>query len=302
MKKLLADAVVTGAVLFAMMAGVALMPVPAQAQAQAEPEKSVLARAWEEYSFLEFRKARKLFDGVIANPPNREDLCQALVGRAFCYQFGGRGNISVADYQEALGGYARCLQELGEDHRLSPFWMAMSAECHCRIYMLNKDATQIAEAEKLWQRLQRDYHNSVFTQDALLFRASVGMLAFDDEQTTARMQEVEAYIASRKGGGDQAESSDLLAPVMANYLAEAYFWRGDYEKSVLWYREYCRLGPTSFRERNAAWFRLARIADTQLNDRDTAIEFYTKIWKEAASDGKVYFCSERVRELMAGEK
>jgi tetratricopeptide (TPR) repeat protein len=284
-----------------MMAGAALLPVPAKAQA--EPEKSVLAQAWDEYSFLEFRKARKLFDSVIANPPNREDLCQALVGRAFCYQFGGRGNIVVADYQEALAAYARCRQELGEDHRLAPFWMAMSAECHCRIYMLNKDATQIAEAEKLWQRLQRDHHSSVFAQDALLFRAAVGMMAFDDEKTTARLQEVEAYVASqKKGGGDPSGSSNLLAPVMANYLAECYFWREDYGESVRWYREYCRLGPTSFRERNAAWFRLARIADTKLNDRDTAIEFYTKVWKEAASDGKVYFCSERVRELMAGEK
>ncbi len=281
-----------------LLAFLGLAPVTVHAQDAAEA--SILSEAWREYAFMEFRKARRLFDRVIADPPNREDLCQALTGRAFCYQFGGRGNVTVGDFREALAAYGRCLQELGDGHRLAPFWLAMTAECHYRIHLLSRDAAALGEAEKLWQRLQRDHHDSIFNQDALLLRATAGLTDFKDARTTDRMAEIEAYLAEDAGKG-RAGGPGLLAPVMANYLANAYFWRGDYARSVAWYREYCRLGPTSFRERNTVWFRVARIADEKLDDRDTAIEFYTKIWKEAPSDGKVYFCMERVRELMAGD-
>ncbi|GEM_PF-6362844 len=271
------------------------------AYAAEKKEDAILKRAWNEYKFQEFKKAKKLFEDAEQNPANKEELFQALVGQAFCLQFGQKNSVTADDYRKAVALYERCLSEAEPNHRLILFWKAMKAECLYKISVFESEQEKLSEAEELWKEIESTDKTNIFAQDAALSKAVMQSTDVNLPKVTAYCTEMEQYISPYVTGVKKIDSTGtdkafILAPVMANYIFNIYYWRGDYMKSLDYLVSYCRFGPTSFQYKATAYFKAARIAD-KLGDKATAIEYYKKLSTECKSDSRSFFSRTRVNIL-----
>lgn len=269
----------------------------------ADKDDSLLKKGWAEYGFQEYGRALKYFQKAEKSAGNKDDLCQALTGQAFCYHFGQKNSVSVDDYGKALLLYERCIAEAGENHKHRLFWNSMKAECLYRISVLDSDSGKFKQAEQLWSDIRKNGEATVVVQDAMLSRALMQTSNFSDETVSAFTSEMEEYLkrhsAEMRVSSQNKPSSMILAAIMANYIYNVYFWRGDYRKSVDYLIAYCKFGPTSFQYGATAYFKVARISELKLKDSKIAVEYYSKLYNEARSDNRAYYSLERAKALGA---
>ncbi|HCE46656.1 MAG TPA: hypothetical protein DET40_24170 [Lentisphaeria bacterium] len=270
----------------------------------AEDKASVLLKkAWLEYRFQEVKKARSYFEEAEKKASDKDEMLQALTGQAFCFQFLMKNSVTSDDYGKAVILYDRCLKEAGTDHKYLQFWKSMKAECLYRISVRESDTGKAGKAEELWTEVQQDGAGTVFAQDAMLSRAIMQSDDVNDARVTSHCADMDKYLVPfRKDARKIDVAKDrnaMLAPVMATYLYNVYFFRGDFKKSVDSLIDYCKFGPTSFQYKATAYFKVARISETRLSDNKTAVDYYMKFYNECGSDSRSYYSLERAKTLGA---
>lgn len=275
---------------------------------QKDQSAVLLKSAWQEYAYREFSKAEKLFIRAEKEAKNSDEIVQALTGQAFCYHFGKRQRVSIDDYSQALSIYKRALEKRSDDPKFTPFFKAMSAECNYNIFKLGGDASYQEEAEKIWAELKEKYPDSIFTQDALLFKSVMATNDLKSDEAKAATAELKEYLNGKTGAfkaekgtiNASAKSPDdktLLAPCMAKYIFTVLYWRGDYKDSVTWLKEYVKLGPSSISYLTTGYFRIAQTSEKQVGDKVTAQQFYRKLYTEYPNDRRAYYCTLKDESL-----
>lgn len=271
----------------------------------AETELTTLQKGWKEYEFRNFGFAEDLFEEAAEKAVNDKDYCQAMVGRAFCYQFGKKGQVSVSDYKYAISLYKNALNKASKNKKLTNFLKSMIAECLLRISQLSKDREIKEEAETYWAELKKEAGNSVVAQDAMLTKTIAQTDDFTDPKLKPLVSELESFlkpIVKSLEKKDPQTVSEInkkfpLAKIMANFLGFYYFWNKDYPASIHWFKIYYILGPTSYAAKANTIFTIARIAELKLKDKKLATEFYQKFAKETGNDRRAYFAEEKVKQL-----
>jgi hypothetical protein len=273
-------------------------------------DKKLLKQAWKKYDFREFKAARNIFTKVQNSSKNKEAICQAKTGLAFYYQFGQRGNVTVADFERAIDFYEECIKIMGPDFKLTPFWKTMTAECLYRIYAKNDNFENLEKAQAIWQEIEKKHHGSLIAQDAMLFRTVIPTRDFLDEKTPKRILELEEYLKplteklADKNSAEAVKKSEevVLAGVMANYLGKLYSSRKEFKKSTDNFQDYVNLGATSNHYKLSAYYSIARIADIELKDKKLARKFYIRLYTESPTNRKAYLSKKRAQELGEIEK
>ncbi len=258
-----------------------------------------LKDAWREYQYREFDTAQSLFVEAEKSAASKEERLQALTGQAFCSQFGRRALATVSDFEAASKIYRKCVELSAGDSRFEPFFKAMLAECAARIYSLNDDKAKLKEAMDIWDWLQANCKDSIVAQDALLFKTALLTKSYDDDANIPLMQVLEQRLSGMTGKSDGSSEKDSLSSVMASYLANTYYWRGDYKSSVVWLKRYIDFGPTSYSARTNAYFKVARVSEAKLDDRKTAFEYYNFFSENFPTDRRNYFAGQRAAEYGA---
>jgi tetratricopeptide (TPR) repeat protein len=257
----------------------------------------LLRDGWKEYQYREFDNAESLFKKAAEKASAKEDKLQALTGQAFCYHFGRMALATASDYANAIAIYRKCLDLAGDDQKFAPFFNSMIAECSYRIYRLTDDDTKLDEANAIWKELQEKHPNSVAAQEALLFKTIMDTKNLKDDSIIAKINTVADRLNSKRPNDAELADANAMTSVMANYLAFVTYWRGDYRSAVHWFKEYLRLGPTSYAARYGTVFRIARISEMKNNDPKTAIAYYSLFAKDFPSNRSKYFAEQKSIEL-----
>lgn len=268
-------------------------------------DKKLLKDGWTKYDFREFEAARRIFTKVQDTSKDKASICQAKTGIAFFNQFGQRGNVTVANYEKAIELYNECIELMGPDYKLIPFWKSMKAECLYLIYQKTDNVDNLEEAEAIWKEIAKKQPNSLVAQDALLFRTVVPITDFSDSKVPKQIAEMEQYLKpitkainnKKVAKATREKEKSSLAGVMANYLGKLYASRKEWKKSSENYDTYVKLGATSHHYKLNAYYSIARIADIELKNKDLAIEYYTRIFTESPTYRKSYYSMKRVKEL-----
>ncbi|HBC86636.1 MAG TPA: hypothetical protein DCZ94_06760 [Lentisphaeria bacterium] len=284
------------------IAALSLLVAFSFAAAAQNKDESLLKKGWLEYRFHEVKKARSYFEEAEKKAGNnKEELLQALTGQAFCHQFLMKNSVKADNFEQAAALYDRCIKEAGSDHKYILLWKSMKAECLYKLSVLEPDPAKDSEAEALWQEVRQKDENSVFAQDAMLAKALLQTEDVNDEKVTSFCGDMEKYLVPYKKEGRKIDvvndKKAMLAPVMATYLYNIYYYRNDFRKGVDALIDYCKFGPTSFQYKATAYFKVARISETRCADNKTAIEYYTKFFKECGSDSRSYYAMERAKLL-----
>jgi tetratricopeptide (TPR) repeat protein len=158
---------------------------------------TILRQAWEEYEYGEFAKASGLFSQALNGPGvSEKDQCQALVGLAFCSQFGKKSQVSASDYEEALRLYDRALPLAlkTNDSKCAALVKSMSAECNFRLWQLDDDKKRLESANSLWDTVQKEYPCSIIAQDALLCETVLKTDSYLDDSSVENAKKLESYM------------------------------------------------------------------------------------------------------------
>lgn len=252
--------------------------------------EEMVKQAWQEYSFMEFSKSYNMFLKIANSSKDKKMVSEAKTGMAFYYQFSKRGNASEADYKAAIVLYDECITDMGDKSKQVPYWYALKAECFYRLYQINKDRKDLKEAQALWSLLDEKYSSTIAAQDALLFRAIIPIRDYNKKEAKEILSPMIKYINNK-------ETPQVLQSVMANSIANVFYWRNDYKNAFKYYERYLDFGATNKTFKINTYFKLARIADLKLGNSAGAIKYYELLKKEAPTNNKAYFSGVRANEI-----
>lgn len=86
-----------------------------------------------------------------------------------------------------------------------------------------------------------------------------------------------------------AHPGDPFASAMWHYLGDAYFMhQRDYPAALHAYRQADELGLIWPGRESIVWWRMARLAEEHLGDRELAVRYYTRICTDAQTSGRAF--------------
>lgn len=261
----------------------------------------ILARAWREYNIEEFDLAQSAFQRAKERSKgNKENLCEAMTGLAFCQQFGRKLNVEMENYQKAIEIYKEIVKLIETDKKLSdrfmPFIHSMIAECYLNIYYMNGDTEAKEKADRHMAWLRKNCYTSIHNQEAILIDTVKSLEEIKSKDTVGNARKIEEYVDYQQRHPGQEEDIVLISP-MAQYMGNIYYWRNNYDKSLDWLIEYDEAGVSSYALRAINYYKIATIAEEKLNDKKTAAEYFRKLHANTGNDARAYYSKLKERKL-----
>ena len=161
---------------------------------------------------------------------------------------------------------SRCVLNLGRLAELVDFY---------------QDPVDIAEARARYREVAQRWPTQDIAGEATFRLASslVQSLAADD--LAQAITTLDGWLASHP--------QEPLAPAMWQYLGDVHFlYRQDWQAALDAYRKADDLGLIWAGREAIVWWRMAVLAETKLNDRATAIRYYTRICTDGQTSGKAF--------------
>ena len=248
-----------------------------------------LKEAIEEVGYFGFQRAGELFESVAADSePGTERWQQAIFGQATCLQQMSpirqdRLDRAAELYRQLIGRTpdsiyaARATLNLGRMAELSDYY---------------GDDPQLESAREYYRKIIDRWRDDPIAGEATLRLAATYIQTYDEALVRQGIGILESWLAEHP--------DEPLAVMMYQYLGDSYFIPlKDYASSLKWYRK-ADVPDTLDRSRLAAmYWRMAAMADEKLNDRETAVEYYTKLIKVAPTGHRAYPSVIALRRLGA---
>ena len=144
-----------------------------------------------------------------------------------------------------------------------------------------QDYVDLVAARTWYQKVADKYPGQLIASEATLRIASTYIQTYEDDQILKGIDILKKWLAEYP--------QDELASAMWQYLGDTYFYPiEDYAKSLSCYRNAEQIGFIEKYRRGQVYWRMAVMADRFLNDREAAVEYYTKIITVAPTSGKAY--------------
>lgn len=267
--------------LFLFLCGGLLLPL--------RPEKpEALKRAWQEYQFLSLETAEKFFDQVLKEEEGIEHQIEAEVGLAMIYQYREKS----PDLAKAAEVYTKVL---GMDPAPPVRNLILSNQAD-----LFREKGNIEKALEMLEQLITTSLDSVTGQDALRRWVDVKASAYGSPESVAVADQAAEWL--RKADLQVTRERPLLVPILHSQIGDLYFWAKEYEKAVVHYEAFSRIGSpdnTSYGSQASNLYRLAKLYEERLNDPAKAGASYRRLVLELTNSNLAYYSLERAIQLGA---
>ena len=250
---------------------------------------ALLMKAQEELSCFGFDTAAKLFESAAAQSTRGSDAwLKGTLGLAICLQQHSPPTAakiaraaallrSVIDAAPTSTCAARATMSLGRIEELSDYY---------------GDEPKPEAARELYQNVVRTWPDEAIAGEATLRIAAIDVQTYETEKVLRGVALLESWLASHP--------NDPLASVMWKYLGDTcYRPLRDYRKAVESYRKADAIGLMERGREGPVYWRAAVLAERELKDFPTAIEFYTKIVRLTPTSGKAYEAQLALKRLGA---
>lgn len=236
----------------------------------------ILARAVEEISYFSFGRGYKLFEEVKDQAMVGSDQWQqAVYGAAVC-----AGQISPATkpkIEESKNLYLLLL-ESNPDSKFAPRAMLNLGRIE-ELSDYHEDHVDLASARDWYQKVVDKCPAQLIASEATLRIAGTYIQTYEQDQIIKGIGILEKWLSEHL--------RDELSSAMWQYLADTYFYPlEEYAKSLSCYRKADEIGFIENYRRGQVYWRMAAMADRFLNDRTSAVEYYTKIITLTPNSGK----------------
>ncbi len=266
-----------------------LLCAPAAHAADKPDAKTLLFKAQEELSCFGFDNAAALFNSVIAqSTPGSDDWLKGTLGLAICLQQHSPPSPAMIERAAALlrsvikaaptsACAARATMSLARIEELSDYY---------------GDEPRPEAARELYQNVVQTWPNEAIAGEATLRIAAIDVQTYEPEKVQRGVALLESWLASHP--------NDPLASVMFKYIGDTcYRPLRDYRKAVESYRKADAIGLLERGREGPVYWRTAVLAERELKDFPTAIEFYTKIIRITPTSGKAYEAQLALKRLGA---
>jgi len=249
----------------------------------------MLAKAVEEISYFSFGRGYKLFKEVMYQTMAGSDQWQqAVYGAAVCAQQISPATKSKIEESKKL---YLLLLESNPDSRFAPRAMLNLGRIE-ELRDYHEDHIDLASARDWYQKVVDKCPGQLIASEAALRIAGTYIQTYEQDQIIKGIGILEKWLAEHP--------QDELSSAMWQYLADTYFYPlQEYAKSLSCYRKAEEIGFIEKGRRGPVYWRMAAMADRFLNDRDSAVEYYTKIITTVPTSGKGYEAQLALKRLGA---
>ena len=220
--------------------------------------------------------------------------------------------VGSQQWQQGVYGTAVCLQQISPPtqaniEKAQDFYELLIKKCPSskfapraklnlgRIAELSdyyQDKVDLKAARNWYQKVVDEWPDDIIAGEATLRVAATYIQTYQDDQVRKGIGILQTWLAGH--------SQDPLASAMWQYLGNTYFYPlEDYAKSLDCYRKAEAIGFTEKGREGPIYWRMAAMADRFLNDRDKAVEYYTKIITLVPTSGKAYEAQLALQRLGA---
>lgn len=251
-----------------------------------------LEAAWIEYRYQNFAAAEQLFDEVrLQSVAGSAEHRQARLGLAMVMDFrlpGGRPDL-------AAGMYQALLDEVGLEASLAPVLLRLIADCH-----FNSPQPDFARADELYRQVMERFPGTAEADAAAIKRAEILMRP----ATPAAFQAALAWLTEFMVG----HPADVALGTMHGICAQLAMALGDPAHLAVArdhliamladadgdgkYELIANLSTVG-----DLMFQVANLSDRELGDRDTAIQYYTMLYRHTEVDERHALCRMRIEAL-----
>jgi len=269
-----------------------MLTIMAVAAAGAQRAEELVQQGATEIGYVNFERARGFFRKAVAVAAEGSPVWQqAVFGQAVCAQ-----HISPptkASIDEAVSLYKMLLEKTPDSPLAARTMMNLGRIAELRDY--GGDTPDLEAAREWYIRVRDRFMNEPIAGEATLRIAATYIQTYEPEQVRKGVEILHAWLADHP--------KDELASAMWQYLADTYFYPlRDYRRSVECYEKADAIGWTDVANKGPIYWRVANLADRFLNDRATAIKYYTKIIRETPNSGKAYESQLALRRLGVPEE
>jgi tetratricopeptide (TPR) repeat protein len=267
--------------------------------------------AWKYLRMGRWFDAEKLLKDLTGSS-DRATAAQARFAAANLWQH----RRPTPDDTQARAIYESIVTDFPESH-VAP-WAMLALARMLDIDVLRPDPKAAAEAYRV---LMERYPDSDAAHEAAMHRA-LAVVAVGGHEADARRQRSargsaeeksqavreadELLLAAARAARTELENwnrdhpSSVYVPAINSVLASiSRYPLADYRAAVGYWRIALKAGPATTGGRRGMTWALATVADRELGDRETAVEFYTKYLQEFPTDANAYRCKEALRRLGA---
>jgi tetratricopeptide (TPR) repeat protein len=259
----------------------------AQNAAPAAPADPRLSEAAQETAYLNFERAYTLYSGVRASSTEGSAAWQeAVYGQAISAQQitpGSAGRINEATQLYTL------LLDKTPDSKFAPR-ATMNLGRILELSDYYGDGIDLEGARGWYAKAAERWANDPIASEATLRIAGTYIQTFKTEQVHQGIDLLESWL--------KAHPNDPLASAMLQYAGDTYYYPlRQYDKALACYVKVDELGWMDDSNKGASYWRMARLADRFVHDRELAIRYYTKIITDTPTSGKAYESQEALKRL-----
>ena len=190
--------------------------------------------------------------------------------------------LSADAVRQADSLYAQVIASSADDAYVARALISRGRILEMQDYL--NDVIDLPGARAFYQQVMQRFPKSPLANEAAL-RAGASLVMsydapkFDDVKSGLAL--MEAWQAEHPG--------NAFAAVMWQYMGDSYFIPLDDKKNALrCYEEVDKLGWPDQGNQGPTYWRCALLADKYLDQRETAVKYYTKIITETPNSGKAY--------------
>ncbi len=164
-----------------------------------------------------------------------------------------------------------------------------------RIYELNDfydDVVDLEKARAYYEKVIEQWPEKRIASEAALRVAASYLQTYESNKVVKGIAFLEEWLFQHP--------DDPLASLMWQYAGKTYMYPlKNYAKSFECYKHADKYGILTKTQRGNIYWNMAKMAEEELNDRDSAVTYYTKIITDEPTSGKAYESQLALRRLGA---
>lgn len=272
-----------------LFAGWVLLAIVPALGASGTPHQDPMKQAWEYVQYYEFEKAIPLFRAVRSEGEvGSAKWIEATFGLAMSLQH--RTPPDADSVREARGLYLDLADRCPKAACVPRAILNAARIDELRDYY--QDVIDLKSARALYRRVIQDYPTDPIVSEAVLRLAQSYIITMKPEEIQEGIKIIRDWLKDHP--------NDRLAGLMYLMLGDIYFAPLEqYDESVKAFIKADELKSLEPGQEGFIYWRIARLAHKKLNDRATAIKYYTKIITDTPTFAKGYESQLALKELGA---
>jgi len=248
-----------------------------------------LKKGWEHVQLYEFERAIPIFKKLQREfPEGSEEWIQMTFATAVCYEH--QTPPSKETVQESRRLFWLLAEKYPRHACAARALLNVARIDELRNYYL--DRIDLESARKLYQKVTATYPGTLEASEAVLRLAQSYTNTFNKPDVETGVKILEDWLRDHP--------KDPLAGIMSLLLGDVYFYPlAEYDKCVKAYMRADELKSLEPGKEGYTYWRIARVAQDKLKNKDIAVKYYTKIIMDTPTFAKGFQSQLALKELGA---